>query len=508
MKALLSVFDKSNIVQLCRNLVQSGFSLVSTGGTYDLIVKDGDLPVDKVADLVDFPEILGGRVKTLHPKIHGGLLALRNRSDHMDELVREGIETIDLVVVNLYPFVETVRSEDAHLEDVLENIDIGGPSMLRAAAKNFPFVTVLSDPDDYLWVSKKLQEQTLSLNDRRFLAYKAFRHVSMYDAAISQYLCQEDADKLPEELTIAYKKIYDLRYGENPHQKGSLYASPFERGGLAYAKRLHGKELSFNNILDADSAWSTVVDYHESSVVVVKHTNPCGLASHEDLSEAYRRAYQGDPISAYGGIVGFNRTVTEVVAKAMEGIFYEVIVAPGYSQTALDILKKRPNVRILEMTDSVCKSSTYDLRPVRGGLLVQTEDIETDDDETWRVVTDRSPNNQESCDLGFAWKAVRHVKSNAIVLAKDLRLIGMGAGQPNRVTSVHLALKASKDKSTESVLASDAFFPFPDGIELAASGGVTAVIQPGGSIRDQEIIDAANANNIAMVFTGTRHFRH
>ena len=507
-KALISVYDKTGLVEFAKTLHQAGFSLVSTGGTYRLLSKDAGLPVQKVSDLVGFPEILDGRVKTLHPRVHGGLLARRDRPEHMAELAREGIDAIDIVVSNLYPFVDTVRQPDVTLDDALENIDIGGPTLLRAAAKNFPFDTVVSDPDDYQWVGEKLSGGGLSADDRRRLAHKAFRHVSQYDAAVASYLSQKEEGRLPSLLSLAYDKAYDLRYGENPHQKGALYRPSLGSGGLPDATLLHGKELSFNNIMDADAAWRVVMDFDEQAVVVIKHSNPCGLASHPELAEAYRRAYQGDTVSAYGGIVGFNRTVDRETAEAMKGIFYEVIVAPGYAAEALELLKKRRNLRILQMPPSGGDAGAYDLRPVSGGLLVQTPDAVEDDPSSWDIVTSRKPTEEEMADLAFAWKAAKHVKSNAIVLAKGRALVGMGAGQPNRVTSVHLALRGAEDRAKGSVMASDAFFPFADNVETAAEGGVTAIVQPGGSIRDQESIDTANRYDMAMMFTGRRHFRH
>lgn len=508
MKALISVYDKTEVAQFAGALHRANIALVSTGGTYDLLANQAGLPVQKVSDLISFPEILAGRVKTLHPRIHGGLLARRDNPDDMRELNEQGISTIDLVAVNLYPFVETSRQEDATFEQVIENIDIGGPTLLRAAAKNFPFVIVVVDPLDYVWVADKIGNGSLNQEERRRLAYKAFRHVSLYDAAVADYLYRQCSDRLPSDLSLAYHKIYDLRYGENPHQTGALYSLDGEIGGIPGATLRHGRELSFNNLLDADAAWRVVNDFEQQTAVVIKHTNPCGLASNPHMAEAYRRAYQGDTVSAYGGIVGFNRVVDLETTEAMKGVFYEVVVAPGYEPEALDMLKKRRNLRVLEMASSRGHVNDYDLRPVNGGLLAQTHDTIEDDPGLWNTVTDREPSLLEMVDLIFAWKAVRHVKSNAIVMVKESSLLGMGAGQPNRVTSVDLALRGSPGRPKEIVLASDAFFPFPDNVELAAEGGITAIVQPGGSIRDQEAIDAANRHNIAMVFTGRRHFRH
>ncbi|MBI2165737.1 MAG: bifunctional phosphoribosylaminoimidazolecarboxamide formyltransferase/IMP cyclohydrolase [Chloroflexi bacterium] len=522
MKAILSVYEKTGLADFARALHQAGVELISTGGTARALGEAG-LLVRQVSDLTGFPEILGGRVKSLHPAIHGGILARRDRPQHMEELKRLGLAPIDLVVVNLYPFEATIQKRGVTLDEALENIDIGGPAMVRAAAKNFPFVTVLVDPSDYGWVAERLKSTSpltlrqaqdergpdfgLTLEERRLLAAKAFQHVALYDAIVARYLRGEQAD-FPSELTVGYRKLYDLRYGENPHQKGALYGATPPAGGLALARQLHGKELSFNNILDADAAWRVVEDFSEPTVAVIKHNNPCGLACHPDLAEAYRRAYEGDPVSAYGGIVAFNRPVTAQAAEAMRKVFYEVVVAPGYENEALETLRRRKDLRVLEIGDTLIEEGSLDLRQVSGGLLVQTSDVLPEDAATWKAVTERQPTPEEMADLSFAWKAAKHVRSNAIVLAQDRVLVGMGTGQPNRVTSVHLALRVAGERSKGSVLASDAFFPFADGLEMAAQGGVTAVVQPGGSIRDPEVIAAANRYKVAMVFTSVRHFRH
>ena len=518
MKALISVYDKTGMTEFATQLHRAGIALISTGGTYRELVKEG-LPIQQVAQVTGSPEILDGRVKTLHPKIHGALLARRDNPDHLAELKKQGIEPIDMVAVNLYPFSDTVSKPNVTLDDALENIDIGGPTMLRAGAKNFPWVGVVVDPADYQWVADRVSGKGLSLEERRHLAYKAFHHVSMYDTAVAQFLLdqgeevregdrKEPTERFPQELVLNYRRLQILRYGENPHQSAALYAPPSAKGGVAHAKQLHGKELSFNNLLDADAAWRTVNDFEETGAVVIKHTNPCGLACHPDPAEAYHRAYSGDPVSAYGGIVGFNRTVTPAAAEAMGNVFYEVVVAPDYEPKALDILKKKRNLRILAVPTYGEDGADYDLRPLTGGLLIQALDNLTDDPSSWKTVTRRAPTVEELQDLAFAWKAAKHVKSNAIVLAKDNKLLGMGAGQPNRVNSVHLALRAAGENSKGSVLASDAFFPFADNIDLAAQNGVTAIAQPGGSIRDEEVIAAADKDNIAMVFTEVRHFKH
>ena len=512
LKALLSVFDKTGIEELGKRLAGAEFELISTGGTHRSL-SDAGVPVRQVSDVTGSPEILEGRVKTLHPVIHGGLLARRDSRDHMAELDHHGIGAIDVVVVNLYPFVETISQPNVTLDDALENIDIGGPTMLRAAAKNFPSVTVVVDPADYEWVADALVGDGLSQEQRRGLAAKAFQHVAVYDAAVADYLAsgQTDAAEMPPQVTIGLERVSSLRYGENPHQKGALYVpANGGSGGLARAQQLHGRELSFNNLMDADAAWRTVSDYDVPAVCVIKHANPCGLASRDDLAQAYQLAYDGDPVSAFGGIVGFNRNVTAEAAEAMGPVFYEVVVAPGYDGDALEILQRKRNLRILAVDPAMASAGTaaYDVRPLSGGMLVQDPDAVHEEPGKWETATDRSPTDSELADLAFAWTAVKHIKSNAIAFVKDRQLVGMGAGQPNRVVSVHLSRRAAGDKAAGCVLASDAFFPFPDNIELAAEAGITAIVQPGGSIRDDEVIAAANQAGIAMVFTGVRHFRH
>ena len=507
MKALLSVSDKAGLAGLGKSLADAGFELISTGGTYAALA-DAGLAVTQVADLTGSPEILDGRVKTLHPKIHGGILARRGLDSHLAELAEHGIDPIDLVVVNLYPFVETVTGADATLEKALENIDIGGPTLLRAAAKNFPDVLVVVDPDDYGWLSERLgAREPVTLDERRGLARKAFQHVALYDSAVSRYL-GAGGGEMPEETAFGFTKLYDLRYGENPHQRASLYADPLSEGGVARARLLHGSPLSYNNLLDADAAWRVVSDFDQPAAAVIKHTNPCGLALHADQAKAYRRAFDGDSTSAYGGIVAFNTTLTAAAARAMRGVFYEIVLAPGYEPEALDRLRRRRTLRILEVAPSAGGAPADDLRLVTGGALVQTPDESEDDPASWRTATKRRPTDGELADLAFAWKAAKHVKSNAIVLAKDGSIVGMGAGQPNRVNSVHLALRTAGERAQGSVLASDAFFPFADNVETAAAGGIAAIVQPGGSIRDEEVIAAADAAGVAMLFTGVRHFKH
>ncbi len=510
MRALISVYDKTGVVEFGRRIASAGYEMVSTGGTHRTLSDDGGLNVRQVADVTGSPEILDGRVKTLHPVIHGGLLARRESPEQMAELSAHGIETIDLVVVNLYPFAATISRPDVTLDEALENIDIGGPAMLRAAAKNFPSVAVVVDPADYGWVGDKLCGEGLSEDDRRDLAAKAFRHVSEYDAGVTGYLSasQKPEEALPNRLTISLDKVAGLRYGENPHQPGALYApAGAVPGGIAGAMQLHGRELSYNNLMDADAAWRTVSDFAEPTVAVVKHNNPCGLASREAIADAYQQAYEGDTVSAFGGIVAFNRTVDAASAEAMDPVFYELVVAPGYDDDALTILQRKRNLRILTV-GATRLGAALDLRPIAGGMLVQGSDDLSEDPAGWRTVTEREPDAAEREDLAFAWKAAKNIKSNAIVFAKGRTLVGMGAGQPNRVVSVYLSQRIAGDKAKGSVLASDAFFPFPDNIELASEAGVTAVVQPGGSVRDEEVIAAADKAGLAMVFTGVRHFRH
>jgi phosphoribosylaminoimidazolecarboxamide formyltransferase/IMP cyclohydrolase len=499
-------------VEFGRKLASAGFELVSTGGTHRTLAEEGGLPVKQVSDVTGFPEILDGRVKTLHPVIHGGILARRDLPAHMQELEGHGIATIDLVVGNLYPFVETVGRADVTLEDALENIDIGGPTMLRAAAKNFGSVAVVVDPADYDWVAEKLSSEGLSEVERRGLAAKAFRHVAEYDATVSSYLAQaESGSTLPDKLNLAFDQVTTLRYGENPHQQGALYVSANAAvGGIASARQLHGRELSYNNLMDADAAWRTVSDFAEPTVAIIKHANPCGLSSHSVQAQAYLQAYEGDTVSAFGGIVGFNSAVTAAAAEAMNPVFYEVVVAPGYQPEALEMLQRKRNLRVLEVQTggSELGGIGLDIRPITGGVLIQTPDTIAESPGDWKTATERVPTEAEMDDLAFSWVACKHIKSNAIVFARNRTLVGMGAGQPNRVVSVHLSQRIAGDKAQGCVLASDAFFPFPDNIELAAEAGVTAIIQPGGSIRDDEVIEAANKHGIAMVFTGVRHFRH
>ncbi|MCH8949180.1 MAG: bifunctional phosphoribosylaminoimidazolecarboxamide formyltransferase/IMP cyclohydrolase [Chloroflexi bacterium] len=524
MRAIIAPYDKTGAVELARGLLELGAEIFATGGSQRHLAEAG-LEVRGISELTGFPEMLDGRVKTLHPAVHGGILARRDRPEHLAELEQHGLGLIDLVAVNLYPFVETVADVNVRLEDALEQIDIGGPTMLRAAAKNFPHVLPLVDPADYGPVLAALRAGEVPLDQRRMLAAKAFQHVALYDTAIASYLRADaagprgDEAGLPEELTVGLRRLSELRYGENPHQQAAFYADAGSPNlvGLAAAEQLHGKQLSYVNILDADAAYGAACDFDAPAVAIVKHANPCGLAAHDDIVEAFQRALAGDPISAFGGIVAVNRPVTGELAKAIRAskhptsgqrLFLEIIIAPEFDAEALALLQKSRDLRILRTPLLGQAGGPFELRQVVGGMLMQTRDRVADDDVKLQVVTKRTPSDEELADLRFASKAVKHVKSNAIVLAKDGAITGMGAGQPNRVTSVHLALRAAGERAPGSALASDALIPFPDSIEVAAEGGVRAVVQPGGSMRDDEVIAACDRLGIAMVVTGYRHFRH
>jgi phosphoribosylaminoimidazolecarboxamide formyltransferase/IMP cyclohydrolase len=508
-RAIVSVSDKSGVVDFARGLKELGIDIFSTGGTKKSLEAAG-VKIHSISELTGFPEILDGRVKTLHPAVHGGILARRDLPQHLSQLSQQRIELIDMVVVNLYPFVETVTKAGVSLDEALENIDIGGPSMLRSAAKNFPSVLVVVDPGDYDTILQKLRRDDIDSRYRKRLAQKAFQHVALYDTAIAQYLSDE---AFPEEMTIALKKARGLRYGENPHQQAGFYVEQNIRqkpGGLQSLEQLGGAELSFNNLLDLDAALNILADFGDPTIAIVKHNNSCGLASRNDLAEAYRRALAGDPVAAFGGIVASNRIIDLAIAQEIDKTHYDAIVAPGYRKGALELLGQKESLRLIRVTlyRPSSSKSHLDFRRVRGGFLVQTPDTLTRSELKPRVVTRRPPSKAELSDLLFAWKAVKGIKSNAIVIAKDRTLLGMGAGQPSRVVSVELALKRAVDKANGSVLASDAFFPFPDGPELAIKAGVTAIIQPGGSVRDKEVIKLANKYNVAMVFTAVRHFKH
>lgn len=519
-RALLSVSNKEGIVDFARELENLGIEIISTGGTYRLLAEAG-VRVIPINEVTGFPEMMDGRVKTLHPRIHAGILALRDKGEHLAELREQGIETIDLVVCNLYPFAETIAREGVTLAEAVENIDIGGPTMIRAAAKNFKDVAVVVSPADYADIIKELKDNDSTLSEELTLklAYKAFRHTAEYDYLIQDYLNKlvhktEEGD-FPEILLDKYQKKFDLRYGENPHQKAVFYQELEEsEPSVTSARQLYGKELSFNNINDSNGALELVKEFTDiPAVAIIKHANPCGMATGSSLLEAYRKAYEGDSLSAYGGIIALNEPVTEEVAReiAGENRFFEVIIAPAYSEEALEILKNRwKNIRILETGALFINRDKpgYDMKKVVGGLLVQERDLYVLKKEDLQTVTRVKPTEEQLKDLLFAWKVVKHVKSNAIVMAKDGMITGVGAGQMSRVDSMIIAGEKSAGRQEGGVVASDAFFPFPDAIEEAARKGIKAIIQPGGSIRDAEVIEMADKYGIAMVFTGVRHFKH
>jgi phosphoribosylaminoimidazolecarboxamide formyltransferase / IMP cyclohydrolase len=508
-RALLSVSNKEGIVSLAKQLVELGVEIISTGGTKKTLEEAG-IPVIGISDVTGFPEILDGRVKTLHPMIHGGLLAIRDSERHQSELREHHITPIDLVVVNLYPFQQTIAKSDVTFAEAIENIDIGGPTMLRAAAKNHQYVTVVVDPADYDTVVQELKEHgDVSAETKLKLAAKVFRHTAAYDAMIAEYLTNKTGEEYPESLTITFEKKQALRYGENPHQTAAFYKKPLGASfSIAQAMQLHGKELSYNNINDANAALQIVKEFTEPAAVAVKHMNPCGVGVGATIYEAFTKAYEADPTSIFGGIIALNREVDKETAEKMHEIFLEIVIAPSFSKEALDILTQKKNIRLLTVDFTAPNTKEKLLVSVQGGLLVQETDTHTLDDAEIKVVTKREPTEQEWEALRFAWKVVKHVKSNAIVLAKDGMTIGVGAGQMNRVGAAKIAIEQAGEKAKGAVLASDAFFPMDDTVEAAAKAGITAIIQPGGSIRDADSIKKADEYGIAMVFTGIRHFKH
>ncbi|SDX40225.1 bifunctional phosphoribosylaminoimidazolecarboxamide formyltransferase/IMP cyclohydrolase [Paenibacillus sp. PDC88] len=511
-RALVSVSDKTGIVDFCRELSNLGVEIISTGGTSSLLSNEG-VPVIGISDVTGFPEIMDGRVKTLHPAVHSGLLAVRDNAEHQQQMKDLGLDYIDLVVVNLYPFQETIAKPGVSYEDAIENIDIGGPTMLRSAAKNHAFVSVVVDAADYEQVLAEVRESgDTTLETRKQLAAKVFRHTAAYDALISDYLSNVNGDPLPERYTVTYEKIQDLRYGENPHQQAAFYRKPLAPNGtLTTAEQLHGKELSYNNINDANAALQIVKEFDAPAVVAVKHMNPCGVGTGENIYEAYMKAYNADPTSIFGGIVAANRTIDRDTAVKLSEIFLEIVLAPDFTPEALEILTKKKNIRLLKMGElgsAKERTSQFVVTSIDGGMVVQQSDIHSIDEGDLQVVTDRAPSAEEMKQLLFGWKVVKHVKSNAIVLAADDMTVGVGAGQMNRVGAAKIALEQAGDKAKGAALASDAFFPMGDTVELAAKHGITAIIQPGGSIKDEESIKAANEHGIAMVFTGVRHFKH
>ena len=527
-RALLSVSDKAGLLEFARGLNELGIDLISTGGT-EKSLADAGLPVQNVSEITNFPEMLDGRVKTLHPAVHGALLADRSKPEHMETIAAHGIIPIDLVIVNLYPFAETVARPGVTREEAVENIDIGGPSMIRSAAKNHASVAVVVSPSDYPAVLSELQKNggALSQATRSRLAVQAYAHTAAYDATITNYLAahtpteegeNEEGQGFPDLLTLSFAKVQDLRYGENPHQRAAFYREPAAKGGIASAEKLHGKELSFNNIYDLNAAYNLVLEFSDQSTpaaAIIKHTNPCGAAIAGSLAEAFQKAREGDPISAFGGILAVNQPIDAETANLITGknTFFEAIIAPGYDTEAFTILTTKKqwcqNLILLQSPEMTAPSADeYDYKRVSGGLLVQTQDAAMLKPSETEAVSERQATSEEMSDLMLAWKLVKHVKSNAIVLVKDRQLVGVGAGQMNRVQSVRLAVAQAGEKAKGAVLASDAFFPFPDGPEAALQAGVTAIIQPGGSKKDDESTAIADQYGAAMVLTGRRHFRH
>ena len=506
-KALISVSDKTNIIPFVKGLRELGYSIISTGGTYKYL-KDEGIPVVKVAEVTNFPEVLDGRVKTLHPKIHGGILANKNNPSHQKEVEEHDISYIDLVCVNLYPFKQTINKENLLYQEAIENIDIGGPAMLRSAAKNHENVIVVVDPNDYEFVLAELHtNHDIGFSIRQKLAAKTFSHTASYYAVIAKYLLTQTNEEFPQNLTLTFQLKQRLRYGENPHQLAALYESSEAcHQSIVNAKKHHGKDLSYNNILDANAAIDILSEYSEPTVVAIKHTNPCGVGTASNIYEAWLKAYHADPVSIFGGIIALNRCVCEKLAKEMSNLFLEVFIAPQFSNEALEILKQKKNIRLLELNVANQQKRGKQVTSIMGGLLIQDYDALSGG---YNLVfpTKRKPTAEELDDLTFAYKVVKHVKSNAIVIAKNKQTIGIGAGQMNRVGAAQLAINQAKD-SQGAIMASDAFFPMGDTVQLAQKAGIKAIIQPGGSIRDQESIDICDEYGIAMVFTNVRHFKH
>lgn len=517
MRALISVSDKTGIVEFAREITALGIEIISTGGTYGKL-KEAGVPAIEISELTGFPECLDGRVKTLHPAVHAGLLAMRSNPSHMKQLADLNIETIDLVVVNLYPFKATILKDNVQRHEAVENIDIGGPTMLRSAAKNYQDVAVVVDPRDYEKVLTELKEHgEVSLDTKFYLMQKVFLHTSSYDTMIADYLKKQRNDReLPETLTLTFEKVQDMRYGENPHQAAAFYREiGRKKGSITDAVQLHGKELSFNNINDTNGALELLKEFAEPTVVACKHGNPCGVGSADNIYDAWKKAFEADKTSIFGGIVVINREVTKAMALEMKEIFLEVVVAPSYEKEALELLTVKKNIRLLELKDIEVPQdeNAYDLKKVNGGLIVQTIDSKLLDEKDLKVVTDRAPSAKELEDLLFAWKVVKYVKSNGIALAKDKQSIGIGPGQVNRIWATkqsieHAGELIGGDITKGAVLASDAFFPFDDCVEAAHQAGITAIIQPGGAGRDEDSIKKCNEYGIAMIFTGMRHFRH
>ncbi len=509
-RALISVSDKTGVVDFAKGLEENGFEIVSTGGTLKALKEAGVAAVD-ISSVTGFPECLDGRVKTLHPNVHAGLLAMRSNPEHMAFLEKMNIVPIDVVAVNLYPFKATISKPGVELQEAIENIDIGGPTMIRSAAKNYQDVAVVVDPADYSVVLDELGKGGVTKETKFRLMYKVYQHTSYYDTLIANYLRSKLGIEFPEQLTLAFDKAQDMRYGENPRQNAVFYKEPFTvAGSLAAAKQLHGKELSYNNINDTNGALDLLREFDEPTVVAVKHSNPCGVASAPTISEAYRKAYASDPTSIFGGIIAANREIDKETAEEIHKIFIEIVVAPSFSEEALEILQQKKNIRLLELKTigSPIPDGCYDMKKVLGGLLVQEYDRIVVDPAKCVTVTDAAPTEKQTEDMIFAMKVVKHTKSNAIVIARDKAILGIGCGQVNRIWATGQAIEHSLTPTEGAVLASDAFFPFDDCVEAAAAAGIKAIMQPGGSIKDQLSIDACNRHGIAMVFNGDRHFKH
>lgn len=507
-RALISVSDKTGLIDFAKELVGLGYEIISTGGTKKSLEAEGISTIG-ISEITNFPEIMDGRVKTLHPNVHGALLCVRDNPDHVKQLEELNIDYIDMVVVNLYPFKATIMKDGVSHEEIIENIDIGGPSMLRSASKNYASIPVIVDPNDYSQIIKELKENgETCLVTREFLAAKVFRHTAAYDTIIAQYLTNKCGDKFPENYTVTYEKVQDLRYGENPHQEAAFYKTYNPSYSIANAKQLHGKELSYNNIQDANACIEVLKDFDAPCAVGMKHMNPCGVGIGETIDEAWDKAYEADSTSIFGGIVSFNREIDVVTAEKLSQIFLEIIIAPSYTDAAFEILSKKKNIRLLQLDTTLEVNNKLKVTNVNDGLLVQDADLDEINVEDFTYPTNRKPSDDEMKQLLMAWKVVKHVKSNAIVLVKDNMTIGVGAGQMNRVGAAKIAIEQAGEKCKGSVMGSDAFFPMPDTVEACVEAGITAIIQPGGSIKDQLSIDVCNEHNIAMVFTGKRHFKH
>lgn len=508
-RALISVSDKSGVVELAKELEALGYEIISTGGTHKILAENG-VKVIGISDITGFPECLDGRVKTLHPAVHAGLLAMRSNPQHMESLEKLNINTIDIVVVNLYPFKKTIMKDGVDFQEAVENIDIGGPTMLRSAAKNFQDVVVLVDPADYDKALSELKSGEVSLETKKYLMYKVFAHTAVYDSLISNFLASKLGIKFPDTITLAYSKEQDMRYGENPHQQAAFYRDELPKAtSLTEAKQLHGKELSYNNINDANGALELLREYTEPTVVAVKHANPCGVGTGKSVYEAYMKAYEADKVSIFGGIIAINGIVDLKTAEEINEIFVEIVIAKGFEEEALKVLEQKKNIRLLELKDINGKRGEFiDMKKVYGGMLMQDGDVELYDEAEVKVVTKKAPTADERKQLDFCWKVVKHTKSNAIVIGKDFATAGIGAGQTNRIWATNQAIEHAGEKAKGCVMASDAFFPFPDCVEAAAKAGITAIIQPGGSINDELSIKACDDAGIAMIFVGERHFKH